>query len=1012
MMEKARRFLAVLLTICMVFTTQSVTLWASEVPQEETILSDESVADEALVGEALSSAEQTAKTEDVSPAEQAAKTEEVLPAEQAAKTEDKADLSEDLLEEEYEEESLVGASSQNLMDYITDVTIAGADVDPATGNYTVVAGQEYEIILHFEETEALQFPEDNLTMTYQLPQGVSADNQSDVLDIVVTTSDHNVYTVHNNAYSIDAGASLITYIWNNSDPNWNVLIHQTNAEFGMRFKGKFNGSADAIDFGNGIVKHIEVDDTHDVKVSKDGYMDMNNKKAVFTITVTSTGMNNNVVISDSMAGSALKYMGDAAFQGNSSTPVEVSSGDDGFVFTLPSMNHNETVRITYSAELDGSRLNAAEDHGVLTAEETNNTVTVKSDEDPEEEPASKNFPGSRYMNMSKGAVVDENGSTATWTITLNGERIGSAAGTTITDSINEDSRDITSYSGDGITITRIDDSGETSETVGWGSVGMTGSGDYDWSYTIPESDGNVTYVITYTTESDTSGELKERKIGNTVKNDAFGLVIPGGASVKPTGTELSIDKSVVSSNTQETTWKLNVTIPKGRDYDSVEITDDYPKNSRWDNGAELKYLDELVEGSVLVEGLTDGYSLIRNEDGRLVVTFCRDPECMIPGLAASDEDRNITVTLTTAIDQNWLNDATDGKIDKEHWNNAAVKVDGVEAKDSEKVMPVKATVTKKCTAQSMENVDGVAYPCYKYEVLIGGVSEDTITIEDAFDPNILKVYEGKQYDWEDRYVFGGGQYSQSERGNEQADFSATDTGATFTVNVPKDKTEYYPYYKFVYYLIVKDQEAVKTLAQRAAENGYKTTIGNTASYGGTPSEQVNVEYTYKPADKVMLNKNEIGGTNRLAHYKVTLNPAGATLNGGEDVEATDTFSKNLNILYDTISFDKPEAVTTYNVSGHVATFFIKDSTPVTVTYDATIIGTGTQELSNVAKISGQEAEEKVSKDFSNTGGGTASFVAIKILKQETGHMEIRLQVWKSVSRMLSSSCMTARMTSR
>ena len=64
----------------MVFTTQSVTLWASEVPQEETILSDESVADEALVGgalsdgEVLSSAEQTAKTEDVSPAEQAAKT--------------------------------------------------------------------------------------------------------------------------------------------------------------------------------------------------------------------------------------------------------------------------------------------------------------------------------------------------------------------------------------------------------------------------------------------------------------------------------------------------------------------------------------------------------------------------------------------------------------------------------------------------------------------------------------------------------------------------------------------------------------------------------------------------------------------------------------------------------------------------------------------------------------------------------------------------------------------------
>ncbi|HAV26836.1 MAG TPA: hypothetical protein DCX23_00730, partial [Lachnospiraceae bacterium] len=214
-MEKAKRFLAVLLTVCMVFTTQSVTLWASEVPQEETILSDESVADEALVGGALSD-------------------DEVLSsAEQTAETEDKADLSEDLLEEEYEEESLVGASSQNLMDYITDVTVAGADVDPATGNYTVVAGQEYEIILHFEEKEALQFPEENLTMTYQLPQGVSADNQNDVLDIVVTDDHGQSFTVAGNAYSIDAGASLITYIWNNSDPNWSKLTQATNAEFGM-----------------------------------------------------------------------------------------------------------------------------------------------------------------------------------------------------------------------------------------------------------------------------------------------------------------------------------------------------------------------------------------------------------------------------------------------------------------------------------------------------------------------------------------------------------------------------------------------------------------------------------------------------------------------------------------------------------------------------------------------------------------------------------------------------------
>lgn len=127
-----------------------------------------------------------------------------------------------------------------------------------------------------------------------------------------------------------------------------------------------------------------------------------------------------------------------------------------------------------------------------------------------------------------------------------------------------------------------------------------------------------------------------------------------------------------------------------------------------------------------------------------------------------------------------------------------------------------------------------------------------------------------------------------------------------------------------------------------------------------------------------------------APISITFNPYGKTLNNGENITVTDTFSDNLNILYNTVEFSNEDAIVKYYVKGNTATFEVKDATPVTITYSAIIIGTGEQTITNSVTALGYTQSVDKSEVFSSEGIGSGDSISINVLKCETGDMNKKL----------------------
>ena len=149
-----------------------------------------------------------------------------------------------------------------------------------------------------------------------------------------------------------------------------------------------------------------------------------------------------------------------------------------------------------------------------------------------------------YSSLSKSAGQVGEGGLITWTINANTEQLASIDGTTIKDTIKDDgSRSILSYAGDGITVKVTDEWGNnTTRKVLWRDLDMTGSGDFDWVYNIPNTDGRYAYEITYQTRADVSG----LSVDKTVKNVAEGVpgTSEGSAIVSPgEGNKIAFEKN-------------------------------------------------------------------------------------------------------------------------------------------------------------------------------------------------------------------------------------------------------------------------------------------------------------------------------------------------------------------------------------------------------------------------------------------------------------------------------------
>ena len=295
--------------------------------------------------------------------------------------------------------------------------------------------------------------------------------------------------------------------------------------------------------------------------------------------------------------------------------------------------------------------------------------------------------------------------------------------------------------------------------------------------------------------------------------------------------------------------------------------------------------------------------------------------------------------------------------------------------------------------------NGVSLPAWKFRLDFAGVTGD-INVDDTFDTSLFKIVpNGANTDadtWWMNTVSGGGGSLDDWADDRKADALAITeimgTGAHFHVkasDLPKNNGAYYPHYRIIYYLQVKDADALAKLNQEAAAASDATvTKNNTASYAGASSE-VSFNYKYEGLKKTAAVQN-VNGVNDI-NYTVQINPGAVTLNNGNPMTLQDTFDNTkLSIDLSSISISPQDKGAKADVSGGMLTVKnIPDHTALKLTYKGRVLGNGNLKVENTATM-GNYSSSTSSSVTQTSGSGGASVASIYILKYEAGNIDQKL----------------------
>ena len=226
------------------------------------------------------------------------------------------------------------------------------------------------------------------------------------------------------------------------------------------------------------------------------------------------------------------------------------------------------------------------------------------------------------------------------------------------------------------------------------------------------------------------------------------------------------------------------------------------------------------------------------------------------------------------------------------------------------------------------------------------------------------------------------------------------TSAGSMVHNSLTTTGFYEVTRIDYFLTVKDAAALKKIQDLAyADENNEYTFNNSAEWENTTGD-VDVTYEYKGLKKELLTSDDDltkTDENVTAQFRITLNPGGQTLNGGEPMTMTDTVT-NLSVDVTTIQAS-PSAGVSWDMTGNTVTYVIPDSTQVIITYTATVIfdtigeqgDTIDSTFSNVAEMKGYNDKIEKNAHRKNNGGGSGSVLNIHLLKYKKGDMTKTLQ---------------------
>ena len=867
--------------------------------------------------------------------------------------------------------------STNLSDFLKNVVIAGA-VQDSTGAYIVEKGVHYNLIATFTEDSAYQFKNDG-TLIYQMPDGVEV--------LAEQTGTMNINVVYKGkTYQVEADYHLGTdgrleIEFDQSDTDYHRLAASTNVSFRFIFDAVFDGDTTRIKFSDNVERDIVFEEPKGGQAYATKSAEYDERTGIFryTITVTADGDCTNINVRDVISGNAVIFNNDVQVSGNSSSYTD-NWAPNGFDYTFASMADGEEITIMYTGRADFSK--DMDNDGKLTVDQTKNTVTAQPEGgDPHKGEYSREirYKWTTKSNGTEAGLTESGDKIIEWTIDYNELSLASVKGDTITDTISADSTDYMKYYGTEITVNVYDHSGNLVETRQVPYTSLTSHSDSSWTYTIPETDTEpYHYQIVYQTVVDmekVNGGGTVVTLNNTANGD--------GGKIEVTPTNLvDITKDVESFTTEEINWVATLSVPEGGLTQAV-VVDTLPV-LYW-HGKNI--YDLYKEGSLDISGYLDGESYeVSYETGKVTITFYKGEGAdKTTGLLGVPGGHTITIRLTTTVDQEWLAVGYDGGETEPGWARRLM-----DHQNSISIGTHTATATVTFDKPDIEKTAEV----YKdeqgkvtsilYTLTLSGVSDVPVNIEDTFDTSLLEIDTSKTGFWFHMNLWGGNQYYQ-DAGPIPVSYADTSNGVLITANtVPMQANgNYYSHYKIMYFVKLKDGVDLDALA---IANGGEHELTNTAKWGDHESS-----YTYKTVydyfDKKLLNENELGGTNRTARYQISFNPAKAMLNQGEPMTLTDVMSSSLSLDYSSVSITTdPEGMPVpYSATGRddgstVVKYTIPDSTAVTITYEAMVVGNGPVTITNDADINGKEEHKESTKIYGGAGEGDAAVASFKIVK--------------------------------
>lgn len=187
-----------------------------------------------------------------------------------------------------------------LKDFITKVEIDAKQDEH--GKYIIVPNGEYAIKLKFAENESSQF-NDTATLTNDIPTVFTVANVSNTEFDIDIVDPQGQARVSKNVFRVENGKLYVEF--NKSDPNFTRLQAMANVTFEVEFKGKFTQEITEVEFNGTIKKTFKFENISDLEIIKKASYVKEGNKVDYVLEVKSKGINNKVVIEDTIVGTAL-----------------------------------------------------------------------------------------------------------------------------------------------------------------------------------------------------------------------------------------------------------------------------------------------------------------------------------------------------------------------------------------------------------------------------------------------------------------------------------------------------------------------------------------------------------------------------------------------------------------------------------------------------------------------------------------------------------------------------------